>query len=374
RRRHSTVVRLKVSATREGSLASGVNLRASFYDEDGITEALSTSTVQTIGKAAPTTLSGFKTTVEELHTALSREYGGSVEVEKLLTESIVRGRNETLTDFIARIDNWEDRCSTAGSPVPDATLIQTYRSGVNHEASREASYEYPCRWTDFRLRALTRAARVDNEKRPKSDSQPQGQLGSRASQRPATTSSSSSSSRPAPDKKGEVCRNNLRGRCARGDKCPYKHIDREACRLWEERGQCRFGETCRFRHDKSSQQAEAGAGEKPSAGGRQRDQLKTISNEEGAAQNDTTAAEEEVQRIWAMTEHVEGSDATPRPSGPLFNLRFPDGSPPLRALLDSGAVRNYITVDEAQSRGWHVEPITAFARLADNSKVELHGK
>ncbi|KAF4646901.1 hypothetical protein FOZ61_004984, partial [Perkinsus olseni] len=167
---------------------------------------------KTVGKAAPTTLSGFKTTVEELHTALSREYGGSVEVEKLLTESIVRGRNETLTDFIARIDNWEDRCSTAGSPVPDATLIQTYRSGVNHEASREASYEYPCRWTDFRLRALTRAARVDNEKRPKSDSQPQEQLGSRAPQRPATTSSSSSPSRPAPDKKGEVCRNNLRGR------------------------------------------------------------------------------------------------------------------------------------------------------------------
>ncbi|EER13896.1 hypothetical protein Pmar_PMAR009686, partial [Perkinsus marinus ATCC 50983] len=299
---------------------------------------------KTVGRTVPKTLSAFQATVEDLRTALSREYGGFIEVEKLLTETLTRGANESLTDFIARIDNWKDRCSTAGSPVPDATLIQVYRSGVSHGPSREASYEYPCRWTDFRLRALTRAARVDGEKCQKPDTSSQEQAKSKTAPTP------SSSQRPPNDKKGEVCRNNLRGRCLKGDKCPYKHIDRESCRMWEEKGQCRFGESCKFKHSKPSPRAGASTGEKPSAGGRQRDQLKAISNDGDSGQHDVDIAEEEIQRIWAMTEHVEDIGSNHRPSGPLLTLRFPDDSPPLRVLLDSGAVRNYITVEEVESR------------------------
>ncbi|KAF4647740.1 hypothetical protein FOL47_004216, partial [Perkinsus chesapeaki] len=118
---------------------------------------------KSVGKTAPKTFTGFDRAVRQLYQSLSREYGGSVEVEKLLSRTIIRGPKETLTDFVGRLDDWEDQCSTAGSPLPDATLIRAYRLGVNNEASKEASYEYPCDWVGFRNRAVTRAARVDGE-------------------------------------------------------------------------------------------------------------------------------------------------------------------------------------------------------------------
>ncbi|KAF4647589.1 hypothetical protein FOL47_004416, partial [Perkinsus chesapeaki] len=53
---------------------------------------------------------------------------------------------------------------------------------------------------------------------------------------------------------------------------------------------------------------------------------------------------------------------------------FTDGSPPMRALLDSGAVRNYIAQDEVLPRSWKVESVATVARLANNTKVGLRGR
>ncbi|KAF4653154.1 hypothetical protein FOL47_010666 [Perkinsus chesapeaki] len=78
-----------------------------------------------VGKVPPRTRSGFNGAVQTMHDALVAEYGGSVEVEKLLSRSLVRGAKETLTDYISRLDYWEDHCATAGAPVPDATLVQS---------------------------------------------------------------------------------------------------------------------------------------------------------------------------------------------------------------------------------------------------------
>ncbi|KAF4649179.1 hypothetical protein FOL47_002351, partial [Perkinsus chesapeaki] len=170
----------------------------------------------------------------------------------------------------------------------------------------------------------------------------------------------------------EVCRNHLKGRCFRGERCRFRHIDKEACRFWAERGRCDFGESCRFKHSSESSSRTPPSGDRPSApsGGRRPEQLHAVVEDEAAGGED-----EEVQRIWAVSEHKELTDAaTPKQSGPILRLRFPDGAPALPALLDSGAVRNYVTAEEAKIRGWTIEPVTAYARLANNQKIHLTGR
>ncbi|KAF4652915.1 hypothetical protein FOL47_010798, partial [Perkinsus chesapeaki] len=118
---------------------------------------------------APLTVAGYAQAVECIHQALLDDCGGSLEAEKLLSETIVRRSDESLTSFISKIDKWAKRCKSAGVDLSDGHIIKAYRGGVNDASCKEASYEYPSTWREFRARATVRAARVDTERTTEAD-------------------------------------------------------------------------------------------------------------------------------------------------------------------------------------------------------------
>ncbi|KAF4740765.1 hypothetical protein FOZ63_016460, partial [Perkinsus olseni] len=123
---------------------------------------------EAVGRKNPVTLADFSTSVAEIRSALADECGGHFEVEKLLAEPTGRSNQESLTSYIGRLDEWARRCALAGAPLGDGHVIRAFREGVNDESCKEASYEYPGRWPQFRSKALTRAARADADRLAKS--------------------------------------------------------------------------------------------------------------------------------------------------------------------------------------------------------------
>ncbi|KAF4647605.1 hypothetical protein FOL47_004376, partial [Perkinsus chesapeaki] len=85
--------------------------------------------------------------------------------------------------------------------------------------------------------------------------------------------------------------------------------------------------------------------------------------------------EEHVQMLWALSEPSHGGESGKQlHGGPTLLFEVAGEQRPLQALLDSGAVRNYISQSTAESRGWEPTPSDAVARLADGSTLKVLGK
>ncbi|KAF4700251.1 hypothetical protein FOZ63_006995, partial [Perkinsus olseni] len=280
---------------------------------------------------APLTMVAYAQAVERIHQALLEDSGGSLESEKLLSEAIIRQSGESLTSFIAKIDRWARRCKTAGVALSDGHIIKAYRNGINDQSCRDASYEYPSLWREFRVRALTRAARVDSEQKVKSEvsgsgrgEQPRNQCRDKGGQiRPAAPQGGQK-----PVKAQSICRQHLRGVCNYGDRCKFSHVSgpREECRQWLN-GNCRFGDRCVYAHSKKS--SDAAASKKPS-------NLKTVQegpSDEKEGTGAQSAEEEQLQILWAMPEM--SSENGQRHVGPTMLFEVAGEQRPLQALLDS---------------------------------------
>ncbi|KAF4650077.1 hypothetical protein FOZ61_000690, partial [Perkinsus olseni] len=224
---------------------------------------------EAVGRKNPVTLADFSTSVAEIRSALADECGGHFEVEKLSAEPTGRSNQESLTSYIGRLDEWARRCALAGAPLGDGHVIKAFREGVNDESCKEASYEYPGRWPQFRSKALTRAARADADRLAKSGGR---------------SSTPSSSSRGAP------------------------HSSRLT----------------------------------PSS-----------------------------KILWAVQETADGAPA--KQAGPTLILYPSGGQSPFTALLDSGAVRNYVSHEMAVARGWKISACSTSANLANGAVVKLRG-
>ncbi|KAF4695645.1 hypothetical protein FOZ63_024652, partial [Perkinsus olseni] len=75
--------------------------------------------------------------------------------------------------------------------------------------------------------------------------------------------------------------------------------------------------------------------------------------------------------LWAVQETADGAPA--KQAGPTLILYPSGGQSPFTALLDSGAVRNYVSHEMAVARGWKISPCSTSAKLANGAVVKLRG-
>ncbi|EER04547.1 hypothetical protein Pmar_PMAR024236, partial [Perkinsus marinus ATCC 50983] len=208
---------------------------------------------------------------------------------------------------------------------------------------------------DFRPKALVRAARVDvHARRPRGPSLTACPLLATTRGIPAQvkTPAVSVANRKTEEKSSELCRDFLHGRCSRGDKCRFAH-EAGVCRIWARQGTCKYGDKCKFAHATAKPTPLPQGGKaRPAATAAP---LRTVDGPEDDDEGDVPVEDEQVQLLWTMgSGEKEGQErrALSKQSGPTLSLKFANGEPPLIGLLDSGAVKNYISESEAQARGF----------------------
>ncbi|KAF4648617.1 hypothetical protein FOL46_002681, partial [Perkinsus olseni] len=92
---------------------------------------------------------------------------------------------------------------------------------------------------------------------------------------------------------------------------------------------------------------------------------------EAAGNSCPDSPEEDLQMLWAVQETADGAPA--KQAGPTLTLHPAGGQPSFTALLDSGAVRNYVSHELAVARGWKISPCSTSAKLANGAVVKLSG-
>ncbi|KAF4651199.1 hypothetical protein FOL47_000598, partial [Perkinsus chesapeaki] len=325
-------------------------------------------------------LAGFWRRVESVALRRGWESGGPEHyflltnlVDEYILEEATNGRNPvTMLEFSQAVDAIHDCLSEeCGGHFQAEMLLAEPTARADDENCKEASYEYPGTWSRFRSKALTRAARVVAD-RSTSSSEARAQRSSGVvPDKPAVVSQ-------RPTSKTELCRNALRGRCLRGDRCQFRHIAATECRQWAADGRCRFGRDCKFSHDRHEDRGERATTAPSRAQQSPASNVRAIASHEDADPDDQEPeapddASEQVQMLWAVRDGPAVGGGPLLQSGPTLMLYPTGGQAPIRALLDSGAVRNYVGHDLATERKWKLTPCSTSAKLANGAVVKLNG-